>query len=102
MIEFLRKKYINDYKNVSDENVRIAHGILASTLGIIINVILFITKLIIGILTFSVSIIADSINNLSDFSSSIVTLIGFKAAGKPADKDHPRNLLHAPLGNKVA
>lgn len=89
MIEFLRKKYIKDYKNISDENVRVAHGILASILGIIINVILFITKLSIGILSFSVSIIADSINNLSDFSSSIVTLIGFKAAGKPADKDHP-------------
>lgn len=89
MIEFLRKKFIKNYKNVKNEKVRTAHGKMAAIIGIISNLLLFITKLLIGIFTFSVSIIADSINNLSDMASSVATLIGFHLAGKPADKEHP-------------
>ena len=89
MINLLRKLFIKDYQNVSNEKVRIAHAILAALIGIISNSLLFILKLLIGIFTFSISIIADSINNLSDMASSIVTLLGFHFAGKPADKEHP-------------
>ena len=89
MVNFLRKKFIKDYDNINDSNVRVSHGKLAAVLGLISNCFLFIIKLTIGILTFSVSIVSDSINNLSDFASSIVTLVGFKMSEKPADKEHP-------------
>ncbi len=89
MIEFLRRKFIKNYKKVNNEHVRIAHGKMAAIIGIISNLILFLIKLLIGIFTFSISIIADSINNLSDMASSVATLIGFHLAGKPADKEHP-------------
>ncbi len=89
MVNFLRKLFIKDYNNIGDEKVRIAHGKLAAFIGIFSNLLLFIIKCIIGILSFSVSIIADSINNLSDMATSVATLIGFHFAGRPADKEHP-------------
>ena len=89
MIEFLRKKFIKNYRNINNEKVRATHGKMAAIIGIISNLILFITKLLIGIFTFSISIVGDSINNLSDMASSIATLIGFHMANKPADKKHP-------------
>lgn len=89
MINFLRRLFIKDYDNIKNEKVRVAHGKLAAFIGIFSNLLLFVIKMIIGILTFSVSIIADSINNLSDMATSIGTLIGFHIAGRPADKEHP-------------
>ena len=89
MFNFLRKIFIKNCDDVQNPKVREAHGILASVGGIIINLILFAFKIIVGILTFSMSIIADAVNNLTDFFSCIVNLIGFKVASKPADKDHP-------------
>ena len=85
----LKKLFIKDYKNVQDTNVRNRYGIVAGTFGIITNFILFLIKLVIGIISNSVTIIADSFNNLSDSGSCIVTIIGFKLANKPADKEHP-------------
>ncbi len=64
-------------------------GKLSGLLGIVCNIILFIFKLLIGIISGSVSITADAMNNLSDASSSLVTLLGFKLSEKPADADHP-------------
>ena len=64
-------------------------GRLAGAVGIICNLILSVMKLIIGTVTNSVSITADATNNISDAGSSIVTLVGFRLSGKPADKDHP-------------
>lgn len=89
MVDLLRKAFIKHYKNVKDEKVRTAHGKLAAMIGIISNLILFVTKLLIGIFSFSISIIGDSINNLSDFATSVATLIGFHLAARPADKEHP-------------
>lgn len=89
MINFLRKIFIKNYNDVNNEKVRIAHGKLAAGIGIFSNLLLFVIKIIIGILSLSVSIIADSINNLSDMATSIATLIGFHIAGRPADKEHP-------------
>ena len=86
MINFLRRIFIKDYKNVGESMVRTAHGKLASLFGVVTNVILFAVKLVFGILASSISIIADSINNLSDTGNSFVALIGFKISSKPADK----------------
>lgn len=89
MINLLRKIFIKDYKDITNPEVRKRHGYLASTIGIISNLILFAIKLLIGIFSFSISIISDAINNLTDMASSFVNLFGFKLAGKPADKEHP-------------
>lgn len=89
MINILRRVFIKNYTNVNDIKVREAHGKLAGFVGIISNLFLFIIKMLAGIISSSIAIIADSINNLSDMGSSIITLIGFKLAGAPADEDHP-------------
>lgn len=89
MINFLRKLFIKNYNNTNDEKVRADHGKLAALIGIFSNFLLFLIKMIIGIISFSVSIIADSINNLSDMATSIATLVGFHIASRPADKEHP-------------
>jgi len=89
MVNLLAKLFIKDYENTESEKVRNAYGVLAGIFGVISNLVLFMIKLIIGIISFSISIIADAINNLSDMGSSLLTLIGFKISGKPADKDHP-------------
>ena len=64
-------------------------GKMAGTVGIGCNILLFILKLLAGLLSGSVAVMADAINNLSDASSSLVTLLGFKLAEKPADPHHP-------------
>jgi len=89
MTNFIIRKFIKNYEDVKDAAVREAYGMLGSIVGIIANVVLSVSKISIGSLFNSISITADGINNLSDASSSVITLIGFKLAGKPADKDHP-------------
>lgn len=89
MLDFLIKKWICDAENVNDAKVRQSYGVLSGTVGIICNLLLFAFKLLAGILTGAVSIMADAFNNLSDAGSSVVTLVGFKMAGKPADTEHP-------------
>lgn len=89
MINILIKKFIRNYEDIKNPTVRVAYGKFSSILGIICNIILCTSKILIGIIFNSVSITADGINNLSDAGSSIITLIGFKLASKPADKDHP-------------
>ncbi len=89
MIDKLVKIMVKDSENVGDPKVREEYGVLSGGVGIICNLILFVFKLLAGLLTGAVSIMADAFNNLSDAGSSVVTLIGFKLAGKPADTDHP-------------
>lgn len=89
MINLLRKTFIKDYKNVNDPLVRQKHGVLASLVGGLINLLLCAFKITIGLLISSISIISDAINNLMDMASCIVNLLGFKLANKPADKKHP-------------
>lgn len=89
MINFLIKSFIKDYDNVRDPSVREAYGKLGSIVGILANLVLSMSKIIIGSIFNSISITADGVNNLSDTGSSVVTFIGFKISGKPADKDHP-------------
>ena len=74
---------------IPGEKSRAAVGRLSGLVGIVCNVLLFAMKLVVGTLSGSVSITADAMNNLSDASSSIVTLLGFKLSEKPADDDHP-------------
>ena len=89
MTEILIKRFIKNYENTEDTSVRAAYGKFAGFVGIICNVILFAAKIIVGTLSGSVSITADAVNNLSDASSSIISLLGFKMAEKPADAEHP-------------
>ena len=69
--------------------MRRRYGVLSGTVGIFLNLILFAGKLSAGLLVRSVAVTADAFNNLSDAASSVITLIGFKLAGKRADRDHP-------------
>ena len=78
-----------DLSNPNDAKTRAAAGKLSGVVGLLCNLVLFGAKLAVGILTGSVSVTADAMNNLSDASSSIVTLLGFKLAQMPADDDHP-------------
>jgi cation diffusion facilitator family transporter len=87
--EMFKKLFIKDYKNVENPQVRNRYGIVAGIFGIVTNLILFLIKLVIGIIANSITIMADAFNNLSDFGSCIVTILGFKLANKPADKEHP-------------
>lgn len=89
MSKFLGKIFIKDYKNYNDDKVRNAYGVLGSILGIIANIFLSISKVVIGFLTSSIAVIADGINNISDTASSSISLIGFKLSKRPADKEHP-------------
>lgn len=89
MTELLLKLFVKDHKNTASTRVREAYGKLAGAAGIVTNLLLFTLKIIVGTLTGSISITADAVNNLSDSGSSIVTLIGFKISGKPADARHP-------------
>lgn len=89
MVKMFKKLFIKNYENVENPVVRAAYGVAAGVLGIIANAFLFVVKLFAGILSGSVAVVADAINNLSDFMTSIITLFGFKMSGRPADKEHP-------------
>ena len=89
MSNFLAKIFIKDYKNISNPTVREAYGTLSSVVGVIINIILAGIKILAGVLSGSVAIIADAFNNLCDSGTAIITYFTFKASSKPADKEHP-------------
>ncbi len=89
MTRLLLKLFVKNYEDTGSATVRARIGKLSGITGIACNVLLFGLKLLAGLISGSVSITADAVNNLSDAASSVVTLIGFKLAEKPADKDHP-------------
>ncbi len=89
MVTLLAKLFIKDYRNTENPSVRGAYGILCSIVGIILNLLLFAGKYLAGTLSGSLAIMADALNNLSDAGSSMVTLIGFRFAGRGPDTDHP-------------
>ena len=89
MTNFLLRIFAGNYENSKDPRVRSAVGSLSGAVGIVCNVLLFLGKLAVGTLTGSVSVTADAMNNLTDASSSIVTLLGFQLARRPADEEHP-------------
>ena len=87
--KMILKIFVKGYPKIDDEKSRRKCGFIAGIVGIITNVMLVILKMIIGAITNSVAIIAEGVNNLGDAASSIVTLVGFKLAGKQADDEHP-------------
>lgn len=89
MTNFIIKMFIKDYENVNDPKVRESYGVTSSIVGLIANILLSVGKIVTGFLFNSISVMADGVNNVSDAASSVITLIGFKISGKPADKDHP-------------
>lgn len=89
LTEFLISYFIKNHSNVKNRKVRESYSKLSGILGIIINLILFTVELLLGMITNSIAMIADAFHDLADVSSSIISLIGFKLANKPADREHP-------------
>ena len=89
MIEFLIRRFVPDWQQVQRTDVREHYGTLAAAVGILSNIFLCIIKGLIGLFSGSIAVTADAVNNLSDAGSSVITLLAFKIAGKPADEEHP-------------
>lgn len=89
MIFFLARKFIPNYKETASPAVRTSYGVLSGILGIALNVLLCIGKLLSGMLSGSIAITADAFNNLSDAGSSLISMIGFKLSAKKPDPGHP-------------
>ena len=89
MIELLSKTFIKNHRDTENAAVRGAYGTLVSIIGIILNFLLFVAKFLVGTFFGSVAILGDSINNLSDAGSQLISLISFRIALKPADREHP-------------
>ena len=87
--KLLIKWFIPDGADPNDPRVRQRYGALAGGTGIVLNILLFLGKLLAGLWTGSIAVVADAVNNLSDAASSVVTLVGFRLAGQEADEDHP-------------
>ncbi|MBQ9761262.1 MAG: cation transporter [Clostridia bacterium] len=89
MTELLSRIFVKDHKNTQSPTVRSAYGTMVSIVGILFNILLFLAKFTVGTLFGSIAIRADAINNLSDAGSQVVSLISFRIAAKPADREHP-------------
>ncbi len=89
MFDKIFSLFIKNYKDVNDVKVRTAYGKFANVSGIILNVLLFALKAVVGVISGSVAVVADAVNNLSDASSNAVGFIGFKLSERPADEEHP-------------
>ena len=89
MTNLLIRLFIRDSQNTSSPKVRSAYGTLSGGVGIVVNILLSVVKLIIGSLSHSIAITGDALNNLSDAASSVISLLGFRIASKPADEKHP-------------
>ncbi len=88
-MKLIKKLFIKNYENTTDSKVRFKYGIVSGFFGLITNLLLFASKFVIGILSGSITIVADAINNLSDMGSCFIVLLGFKLSSKPADSEHP-------------
>lgn len=89
MTEWLIRRFVANYTECDNPDVRTRYGLFAGIVGIICNTVLCAAKGVIGLLAGSISIVADALNNLSDAASNIISLLGFKLASKPADPEHP-------------
>ena len=88
-MDFLVRRFIKNYQDTKDANVRTSVGKLSGIVGILNNLFLFVIKFVIGTIVHSVSIQADGVNNLTDAGSNIISILSFHLSNKPADKDHP-------------
>ena len=89
MINLLAKIFIKNAQNTDDPKVRTEYGCLCGGVGIALNIILFVGKLVAGTLSGSVAVTADAFNNLSDGLSCLISIVGFKVSGKEPDAKHP-------------
>ena len=89
MFDMIMKAFVPGYGQKDEPSVREKSGRVAGLVGIVTNLLLFVIKLVAGFISGSVAVMADAVNNLTDSGSSIVMLVGFKLAGKPADEKHP-------------
>ncbi len=89
MTNLLARLFVRDYRNTASPAVRRAYGTMVSVVGMVLNLLLFGAKFTVGMLTGSVAIRADAINNLSDAGSQIISFISFRISAKPADREHP-------------
>mgnify|MGYP002769883508 FL=1 len=89
MTKLLIRLFVKNSEDTENPQVRGKYGTMAGIVGILCNLVLFLGKLVIGTISGSVSIRADAVNNLSDASSNIVTLVAFRLARKPEDAEHP-------------
>lgn len=89
MLEYLIRRYIPNYPNTTDGNVRFQYAFLVGNIGVLINFTLFVCKAIIGFLSGSIAIVSDAFNNLTDCLSNVVTVFGYRLANKQADHEHP-------------
>ena len=89
MTKLLCRLFVRDGENVKNVRVRRAYGTLCAVVGIVLNVLLFIGKFAVGCISGSIAIRGDAVNNLTDALSQIISLVSFRIAAKPADRDHP-------------
>ncbi len=89
MTKVLLKLFVPNHGETQNSTVRQQVGKLSGTVGIILNILLAVSKMTIGLMFGVVSALADGINNLTDCGSNVISLVSFKLAGKKADKDHP-------------
>ena len=89
MIKAIIKAFIKNHRDTADTSVREAYGVLSGVLGILCNLVLFITKLAVGLFIGSIAVVSDAFNNLSDLGSSLVIIFGAKLSSRPPDKEHP-------------
>ena len=88
-MEILINRFVKNANNTTDPEVRQSYGNLSSLVGLVVNFLLFTFKLVAGFLTGSISIIGEAVNNLSDFGSSLISLVSFRISSQPADEEHP-------------
>ena len=89
MIKIIIKRFIKNYEDIEDVNVREDYTVLSGILGIFNNLVLFLIKLMIGLVINSIAVISDAFNNLNDLATSIITIFGAKLSNTPPDREHP-------------
>lgn len=89
MFKLLVRKFIKNYRNFKDKNVRTSYEVLSGVVGILCNLLLFASKLIFGLAVNSIAVISDAFNNLGDIGSSLVAIFGARLSNTPPDKEHP-------------
>lgn len=89
MIELLSRLFVRNREKTDDPRVRLAYGTMTGIIGIVVNLLLFLGKFLVGAAVGSLAISADAFNNLSDAGSSLISFVSFRIAAKPADRDHP-------------
>ena len=89
MTELLSRLFVKNHQDAQSPAVRTAYGTMVSITGIVLNIILFAAKFVVGTLFGAISIVGDAVNNLSDAGTQIISLISFRIAAKPADREHP-------------